>query len=286
MPSASNRQTAIFLSSDLARIDHRVGRLRARGAAEAASAASTTEATRATEPRCDDPTCTDVVLACAHVPALGGARVHGGRVLVRATVRVQPESVYVGQHLRPIAIVHAQVTSAYFLFLAIPGHVDLDHVVNRMLSPAAKLLGADKVVDIKVDITPDTACGCCASCSAGARPRRAESRSWSSRNRCRDARGRAAGGHQVGYTRRRGCFRASPDPGRRQGRCRSQHRRRGDRRPARARRARRRCCSRPTRTIASVATSISRRSARPSRSSRRTCGRSTRTRPRRSPSTA
>ena len=72
------------------------------------------------------------------------------------TVRVQSENVYAGQHLRPIAIVHAQVTSAYFLFLALPGHVDLDHVVNRMLLPAAKLLGADKVVDIKVDITPDT----------------------------------------------------------------------------------------------------------------------------------
>ena len=89
-----------------------------------------------------------------------------GRVLVAAaitlagcssvsTVRVQPESVYVGPHLRPIAVVHAQVTSAYVLFIAIPGHVDLDHVVNRMLLPAAKALGADKVVDVKVDITPD-----------------------------------------------------------------------------------------------------------------------------------
>ncbi|MDB4955973.1 MAG: hypothetical protein JWO36_3542 [Myxococcales bacterium] len=72
-----------------------------------------------------------------------------------STVRVQPESLYVGPHLRPIAIVHAQVTSAYVLFIAIPGHVDLDHVVNRMLLAAAKTLGADKVVDIKVDITPD-----------------------------------------------------------------------------------------------------------------------------------
>src|SRR6266550_5032174 len=72
-----------------------------------------------------------------------------------STVRVQPESMYVGPHLRPIAIVHAQVTSAYLLFIAIPGHVDLDHVVNRMLLAAAKTLGADKVVDIKVDITPD-----------------------------------------------------------------------------------------------------------------------------------
>jgi len=71
------------------------------------------------------------------------------------TVRVQPDNVYVGPHLRPIAIVHAQVTSAYFMFIGIPGHVDLDHVVNRMLLPAAKLLGADKVVDIKVDLTPD-----------------------------------------------------------------------------------------------------------------------------------
>ena len=72
-----------------------------------------------------------------------------------STVRVQPETLYVGPHLRPIAVVHAQITSAYVLFLAIPGHVDLDHVVNRMLVTAAKTLGADKVVDIKVDITPD-----------------------------------------------------------------------------------------------------------------------------------
>jgi hypothetical protein len=90
-----------------------------------------------------------------------------GRVLIAAalacaaacssisTVRIQPESVYIGPHLRPIAVVHAQVTSAYLLFIPIPGHVDLDRVVNRMLIAAAKTLGADKVVDIKVDITPD-----------------------------------------------------------------------------------------------------------------------------------
>ena len=71
-----------------------------------------------------------------------------------STVRVQPENVHVAKGLRPIAVVHAQVTSAYFLFLAIPGKVSLDYVVNRMLIHAAKQLGADKVVDIKVDITP------------------------------------------------------------------------------------------------------------------------------------
>ena len=72
-----------------------------------------------------------------------------------STVRVQPDSVYAGPHLRPIAVVHAQVTSAYLLFIPIPGGVELDRVVNRMLIAAAKELGADKVVDIKVDITPD-----------------------------------------------------------------------------------------------------------------------------------
>lgn len=72
------------------------------------------------------------------------------------TVRVQPESVYAGPRLRPIAVIHAQVTSAYFLWIPIPGHVDLDYVVNRMLLATAKALGADRVVDIKVDITPET----------------------------------------------------------------------------------------------------------------------------------
>jgi hypothetical protein len=72
-----------------------------------------------------------------------------------STVRVQPESVYVGPHLRPVAVIHAQVTSAYLFWIPIPGHVELDYVVNRMLLATAKALGADKVVDIQVDLTPD-----------------------------------------------------------------------------------------------------------------------------------
>jgi hypothetical protein len=72
------------------------------------------------------------------------------------TVRVQPETVYVGPRLRPIAVIQAQVTSAYLFWIPIPGHVDLDYVVNRMLLATAKNLGADKVVDVRVDITPDT----------------------------------------------------------------------------------------------------------------------------------
>ena len=72
-----------------------------------------------------------------------------------STVRVQPENVYVAPNLRPVAVIHAQVTSGYFLFIPLPGHVDLDRVVNRMLLATAKSLGADKVVNIKIDITPD-----------------------------------------------------------------------------------------------------------------------------------
>src|SRR5690348_1819959 len=73
-----------------------------------------------------------------------------------STVRVQPESMFVGPKLRPIAVVHAQVSSAYFLFIPIPGGVDLDRVVNRMLIASAKAMGADKVVNIRVDMTPDS----------------------------------------------------------------------------------------------------------------------------------
>jgi hypothetical protein len=72
-----------------------------------------------------------------------------------STVRVQPDNVYVGPGLRPIAVIHAQVTTAYLLFIPIPGHVDLDRVVNRMLLATAKTLGADKVVNLRVDVTPD-----------------------------------------------------------------------------------------------------------------------------------
>ena len=89
-----------------------------------------------------------LVLAAVTVVALGCSSVQ--------TVRVQPENVHVGPNMRPIAVVHAQVSSFYFLFIPIPGGVDLDRVVNRMLLASAKALGADKVVNIRIDITPDS----------------------------------------------------------------------------------------------------------------------------------
>ena len=72
-----------------------------------------------------------------------------------STVRVRHDNLYVGPGMKPIALIHAEVTSAYVLFIPIPGNVDLDRVVNRMLLATAKTLGADKVVNVRIDITPD-----------------------------------------------------------------------------------------------------------------------------------
>lgn len=70
------------------------------------------------------------------------------------TVRLQPDTVEVGEGLRPIAGIQANAASAYVLFVPIPGGVDLDRVVNRMLVVAAKTMGADKVADLRFEVTP------------------------------------------------------------------------------------------------------------------------------------
>jgi hypothetical protein len=94
-------------------------------------------------------------LAAVTIVAVGAAGTGTAGCSSVSTVRVQPDNLYVGPGLKPIAVIHAQVTSAYLLFIPIPGHVDLDRVVNRMLLATAKTLGADKVVNVRVDITPD-----------------------------------------------------------------------------------------------------------------------------------
>jgi len=71
-----------------------------------------------------------------------------------STVRLQPENVDVGPGMRPIAAIQANATTAYLLFIPIPGNVDLDRVVNRMLIVTAKTMGADKIVDLHFDVTP------------------------------------------------------------------------------------------------------------------------------------
>jgi len=72
-----------------------------------------------------------------------------------STVRVQPENVAAGPGLRPIAAIQVNAISAYVLFIPIPGEVSLDRVVNRMLIVAAKTMGADKVANLELEVTPD-----------------------------------------------------------------------------------------------------------------------------------
>jgi hypothetical protein len=71
------------------------------------------------------------------------------------TVRLQPDAIAVGPGLRPIAGLQADAVSAYLLFIPLPGGVKLDRVVNEMLVATAKAMGADKVADLRFDITPE-----------------------------------------------------------------------------------------------------------------------------------
>ena len=74
------------------------------------------------------------------------------------TVRLQPDSVEVGPGLKPIAAVHAEISSFYLLGIPIPGNLSHDRVVNRMLLVTAKTMGADKIVGLR--ITDDCATMC------------------------------------------------------------------------------------------------------------------------------
>jgi hypothetical protein len=71
-----------------------------------------------------------------------------------STVRLQEEAIEVGPGLRPLAAVQANATSAYILFIPIPG-VDLDRVINQMLVVTAKTIGADKIANLQFEVTPD-----------------------------------------------------------------------------------------------------------------------------------
>lgn len=71
------------------------------------------------------------------------------------TVRLQPSTVEAGAGLRPIAGIQTNAVSWYLLFVPIPGGVDLDRVVNRMLIVAAKTMGADKVAQLRFEATPN-----------------------------------------------------------------------------------------------------------------------------------
>jgi len=71
-----------------------------------------------------------------------------------STVRLQPETVDVGEGLRPVAGIQANATSAYVLFIPLPGGAELDNVVNRLLIVTAKTVGADKIAQLEFEVTP------------------------------------------------------------------------------------------------------------------------------------
>ena len=72
-----------------------------------------------------------------------------------SAVRLQPEAVEVGPGLRPIAAIQANATSAYILFIPIPGGATLDRVINQMLVAKAKAMGADKVAQLTFENSPE-----------------------------------------------------------------------------------------------------------------------------------
>ena len=71
------------------------------------------------------------------------------------TVRLQSDAVATGPGLRPIAGIQADAMSMYILFIPVPGGVSLDRVVNQMLVATAKTMGADKIANLRFDITPE-----------------------------------------------------------------------------------------------------------------------------------
>lgn len=72
-----------------------------------------------------------------------------------STVRLQEEAIEVGPGLRPMAAIQANAIRGQLLFIPLGPRVSLDRVVNELMVVAAKTMGADKVVLLDLDVTPD-----------------------------------------------------------------------------------------------------------------------------------
>ena len=72
-----------------------------------------------------------------------------------STARVQDETVEVGPGLRPVAAIQADAIRGYVLYIPLGPKADLDRVVNQLMVAAAKTMGADKVVLLGFESTPD-----------------------------------------------------------------------------------------------------------------------------------
>lgn len=72
-----------------------------------------------------------------------------------SVARLSPDGVHAGAGVRPLAAIQANAISAYLLFIPMPG-VDLDRAVNQLLIATAKAMGADKVSEVRFDVTPES----------------------------------------------------------------------------------------------------------------------------------
>jgi hypothetical protein len=94
-------------------------------------------------------------MSLARAAVVAGALAAAAGCRSISTVRLQPEAIDVGPGLRPVAGIQCDATSAYVLFIPLPGGVDLDKVVNQMLVVTAKTMGADKITQLRFDMTPE-----------------------------------------------------------------------------------------------------------------------------------
>lgn len=67
--------------------------------------------------------------------------------------RLQPGLIKAPERNEPLALVHVECTSFYFLFIPIPG-CDVDSEINKRLMNEARKIGAHAITDIQLNKTP------------------------------------------------------------------------------------------------------------------------------------
>jgi len=69
-------------------------------------------------------------------------------------VRLQPDLLEVPEGTEPLAAIRAQCVGFYLFTLGIPD-CDMDKVVNELLFAEARKLGAERLLDLRFDGTPE-----------------------------------------------------------------------------------------------------------------------------------
>lgn len=70
-------------------------------------------------------------------------------------VRLQPDLLHTPAHTEPLAALHATCSGFYFFTLGLPS-ADPDKAVNELLIKEARRLGAHRLIDLHVEVTPST----------------------------------------------------------------------------------------------------------------------------------